>query len=258
VHEGPTTDRTPYAQRWGGWYVTGTHGAMTHSGNVYSPKLSHEVSDRERYRREFDMKTAGNASELGKFFDTKAYLNGHSDIVALMVLTHQANVHNLITLAHTQAKQALSDQEMLVAAKKETVPASGYLPATELRMEGTVNRLLRAMLFVGEAPLGGKIEGTSGFSAEFAAQGPRDPAGRSLREFDLERRMFKYPLSFLIYSEAFDSLPLLVKRPFYRRLHAVLSGKDTDEAFKHLSPEDRKAMHEILEATKPEYAKLRG
>jgi hypothetical protein len=63
------------------------------------------------------------------------------------------------------------------------------------------------MLFVKEAPLTQPVSGTSGFAAEFSKQGTRDRKGRSLREIDLTRRLFRYPLSYLIYSESFDAMP---------------------------------------------------
>jgi len=116
------------------------------------------------------------------------------------------------------------------------------------------------MLFAGETPLQSRIAGTSGFAAEFAKQGPKDRRGRSLRQFDLTRRMFQYPCSYLIYSEAFDNLPEQARERIYRRLWDVLTGKDTSSAYAHLSTEDRMAILEILTDTKsglPEYWKTR-
>src|SRR5439155_19632047 len=75
--------------------------------------------------------------------------------------------------------------------------------------------------FFREAP----VQGTSAFAMEFAAAGPRDKIGRSLRDLDLNRRMFRYPCSFLIYSEAFDALPKPALDYFYRRLWDVLTEK---------------------------------
>ncbi|MHC5544150.1 hypothetical protein ACYOEI_38475, partial [Singulisphaera rosea] len=95
------------------------------------------------------------------------------------------------------------------------------------------------------------VAGTSDFAREFAARGPRDPRGRSLREFDLERRLFKYPCSYLVYSEAFDALPGPAKTYLYTRLLDVLTGRDTSPAFARLSADDRRNTLEILLATKP-------
>ena len=91
---------------------------------------------------------------------------------------------------------------------------------------------------------------TTGFTRDFAKR------GRSLRDFDLSTRLYKYPCSSLIYSEAFDSLPKPVRDLVYRRLWEVLSGKDTSKDFAHLSTADRRAIREILIETKnglPDY-----
>jgi hypothetical protein len=111
--------------------------------------------------------------------------------------------------------------------------------------------LVRYLLFANEAPLGEPVAGTSGFAEEFAARGPRDARGRSLRDFDLQRRIFKYPCSYLIYSEAFDAIPQPAKDYVYRRIFEVLTGREQGPEFASLSAEDRQAILEILVATKP-------
>ncbi|MEZ4416928.1 MAG: hypothetical protein R3E10_14350 [Gemmatimonadota bacterium] len=257
VHEGPTTERTPIAERWGGWYVTGSAAATDHSGNTMAPVLSHEVSDRARYLAEFDMTADAHATDLEGRFDTSPYLTPHSDIVALLVLAHQARVHNLITLAAQEAGAALREQEFVLRSSGQEPPADGFLPITRVRIDGVVERLVRGMLFVGEVDVGGPVTGTSGFAEQFQTRGPRDARGRSLRDFDLEHRVFRYPLSFLIYSDAFKALPELVRRTVYDRLDAILSGRDTDPDFAHLSAEDRAAIQEILTETQPEFLTLR-
>ncbi len=47
---------------------------------------------------------------------------------------------------------------------------------------------------------------------------PAIPRGRSLRDFDLHTRIFKYPCSYLIYSEAFDAIPEPAKEYIYGRV----------------------------------------
>ena len=63
--------------------------------------------------------------------------------------------------------------------------------------------------------------------------------------------MFEYPCSYLIYSEAFDAIPGPAKEYIYRRLFEVLSGRDQSSEFASLTGEDRRAILEILVATKP-------
>jgi hypothetical protein len=107
------------------------------------------------------------------------------------------------------------------------------------------------MLFADEVALTAPIRGSSSFVADFEARGPRDTRGRTLRDLDLEQRLFSYPLSYLIYSESFNALPQIVKSYVYHRVHQVLSGNDTSIA--HLSAAQREAILEILEDTKPDF-----
>ncbi|MCA1686394.1 MAG: hypothetical protein LC745_10550, partial [Planctomycetia bacterium] len=99
------------------------------------------------------------------------------------------------------------------------------------------------------ARLTAPVEGTSGFAAAFSARGRRDRKGRSLRDFDLKTRLFKYPCSYLIDSEAFAALPSAVKDHVDRRLHAILTSTDPGPDYAHLSPDDRRAILEILSGT---------
>ena len=256
AHEGTTTDATPVKQRFGGWYVTGTHGTGGHSGNVFSPKLGHEVYDKQEYRKQFSLTTESARKDLSDKFDPSIHLTGHSDIVALMVLVHQTTVHNLITSTHDAAREVLRFAPT-AAGDARGATADDYSTGPAARLKYAVDRLLRAMLFVDEAPLDGVMRGTTSFAEDFARQGVRDRTGRSLRDFDLERRLFKYPLSFLIYSESFEALPDVARKEIYRRLWTILGGSDANPDFQRLTDADRTAVREILVATKPEFAAMR-
>lgn len=256
LHEGSTSDRTPFDRRFAGWYVTGTHEGGPHAGNAYAPVLSHEVTDLARYLEEFDVNADGNVTDLEGRFDVEPYMTPHSDIVSLMVLTHQTRVHNLITVAHEAAKEAVGGEEMLIRIRSGAVPVPPIQSAAQVRIDGAVERLVRAMMFSRESPLPGRVQGTAGFREDFEARGPFDANGRSLRQFDLERRLFRYPMSFLIYTEAFDVLPDFVKEPFYRRVVEILDGRDTSGEFEHMDAADRTAIREILLATKPEFQEM--
>ncbi len=131
------------------------------------------------------------------------------------------------------------------------MPAATISDAARQRFEKPAEQLVRYLLFANEAPLEGQVKGTSGFAEEFAAKGPRDSHGRSLRDFDLRTRIFKFPCSYLIYSEAFDAIPGPAKEFIYRRMLEVLSGREQGPEFASLSSEDRRAILEILVATKP-------
>jgi hypothetical protein len=253
LHEGSTTDRTAFDRRFAGWYVTGTHEGGPHAGNTYAPVLSHEVSDVSRYLQEFDVNADGNVVDLEGRFDSEPYLTPHSDIVSLLVLTHQTRLHNLVTVAHEAAKEAVGGPAILALVRAGTIPAPAVQSAAQVRIDGAVERMVRGMMFSREAALPGPVAGTAGFREDFEARGPFDDQGRSLRHFDLERRLFRYPMSFLIYSEAFEVLPDIVKEPFYTRVLEVLEGRDLSGEFDHLDEADRTAVMEILLATKPEF-----
>lgn len=237
---------SPLSQRWGGWYVTGTHGNQKHLGNLFvrGPQRPEEI----------DNSAGQNVTSLEKFFEAENYLTPHSDLVALMVLEHQAEGHNRITRAGFQCRQAMYQQQQL--NKELGKPSDHVWDSTKSRIKSASEDLLKYLLFCDEAALKGKLTGTSSYAADFAALGPRDEQGRSLRDFDLERRIFKHPCSYLIYTEAFDALPTPVQEHFWRRLWEVVTEQDQSEDFAHLSTADRQAIREIVLATKsglPDY-----
>jgi hypothetical protein len=246
------TDQTPLNERWGGWYVTGTHGNQLHRGNTIVPLTVDGVGNGKAYAARMDLSKGANVTSLQGRIDTKPYLTKDSDIVALMVLSHQTRIHNLITRGNAEVLAALHDEE--VAYKGLARPGARYSPITAEHIKSAMEPLVRAMFFAYETDLTSPISGTTSFASDFQKQGPHDRQGRSLRDLDLNRRLLKYPLSYLIYSEAFDALPAAGKDYFYERVRDILSGDDTSGAFAHLSVTDRKAIKEILTDTKTEFA----
>ncbi len=234
-----TTDASPMKERYGGWYVTGTHGAQRHMGNL----IVHQKDDPEN----LNLDTGANITNLTAKLDPSPYLSAGSDIVALMVLTHQTQIHNLITKASYETRIALRDERAMNQALHEKPDHT--FESTPRRIRGACEPLVRAMLFCEEVPLTDRVIGSSVFTGEFSAIGPRDSTGRSLRDFDLQKRLFKYPCSFLIYTESFASLPRPAKDYIYQRLWDVLTGKETSRDFAHLSTNDRKTVRDILAAT---------
>ncbi len=238
-----TDHSSPFSERWGGWYVTGTHGDMRHMGNA--------ISKDRRDPENIDRDAHANITDLSDRFDTSKYLTPHSDIVALMVLEHQLQMHNFLTLANFEARRAAHHDKVMNEALER--PADHQSDTTKRRIANVGEKLLRYMLMVDEFPLTSPVAGTSRFAEEFVAQGICDSKNRTLRQLNLKTRLFEYPCSYLIYSESFDGLPLPVKQYVARRLDEVLSGEDTDEAFAHLTPELRQAIREILQETKPDF-----
>jgi hypothetical protein len=239
------TDQTPLALRWGGWYVSGRQGGQVHLGNL-QVHTAREIETVDRMGR-------GNLASLGALLDTRPYLTDKSDIVALLVFEHQSTVYNLITRINFKARSRVSRE--LNAAPADVASRNRLNPKTQAWVQQLTEPLVQAMVFANAAPLTDTVASTSGFDTWFQAQGPRDPAGRSLRELDLRTRLFKYPLSYLVYSPAFDALPDYVRNYVYGRFKEILGGQDVHSTFSKLPAADRQAVLEILMATKPEFAR---
>lgn len=235
---------SPLKNRWGGWYVTGTHGKQKHLGNL--------IVTGKQTPEETDNSAGMNVTSLAGRFNGTNYLAGSSDVVALMVIEHQTTAHNLITAANFQTRLALAREAALNRELKQ--PTAYRWESTTSRIKAVGEALVKYLLFSEEAALTEPIRGTTSFASDFAARGPRDKRGRSLRDFDLKRRLFKYPCSYLVYAPAFDALPNAVKKYVSQRLGEILSGADTSPEFAGLSPADRQAIVEILKETKPQLA----
>lgn len=234
-----TTDSSPFSERWGGWYVTGTHGQMRHMGNVYFDE-DDEDGDRD---------SGANLESLDHLFSSNSYLSPHSDLVALMVLQHQTQMHNAITAANYETREALYQMHhmnKLLEREPEFLSESA-----ERRISQAAERVVQHLLMCEEFALTDRITGTSPFAQEFAARGPRDSQGRSLRQLDLQSRLFRYPCSFLIYSAAFDQLPDQVRHRAVALLRDVLDGTNASPQYGHLTSDMRREITEILRSTKP-------
>ena len=236
-----TDQSSPIKERWGGWYVTGKHGNQRHMGNV--------VVTNETHPEQLDFEAGANRTDLKGLVDTSPYLNGYSDIVALMVKEHQTQMQNLIIFANYQTRIGRHYDAGMNKSFGE--PPDRITRSTQRRIKDAAEKLVAYMFFSEETRLTAPIEGSSSFAAKFATQGPRDQKGRSLRDLDLKTRLFKYPCSYLIYSNSFDALPALMKEQVFKRLKAVLTSEDKRAEFAHLSEIDRRAILDILLETKP-------
>ena len=244
-----TTDHTtPLQDRFGGWYVTGSHGSMRHNGN--------SIADEDKLPP-IDRDAGANCNDLSPFIDTDAYLTGTSDIVALMVLDHQSQMHNAITRANYEARRAAHQDAVM---NKLLGRESGYVSEShERRIASVGDNLLRYLLFANEFPLTDPIEGDPAFRQEFQSRGITDGRGRSLRDFDLHLRMFKYPCSYLIHSDSYRSLPEPIRDYVEKQLAIILKGQDSSQDFQHLDSSSRQAIIEILSETLEGFSdRLRG
>jgi hypothetical protein len=228
--------RLPFEERWGGWYVTGQHGSLRHKGNVETRSAASQSSD------------GLNWTSLEGKFDTTGYLTPYSDIAALMVFEHQMPLLNLLTRIDWEARVAAyqKGQPKLSGAIAPTREADRVIP-----LDQGAREIVDYLLLIDEAPLADAIHGSTEFSTKFSAVGPRDRKGRSLRDLDLNRRLLRYPCSYLIYSRQFDALPSDARNAIYERMWRILSGEERDGRYNRLSRTDREAVIEILIDTKP-------
>ena len=203
--------RTPLPDRWGGWYVTGLSRRWKHQGNRIGQ---------------------GWLTSLYDQFDTSGYPTLYSDIVALMVLEHQARAANLISRAQVLFQTDPSGRDVAIA----------------------IHELTDYLLFADEAPLPAAIVGTSGFAERFSSRTPRDASGRSLFQLDLKRRLFRHPVSYMIYSNLFEALSQLIKDRVYARLLAVLKTPgEGSVSYPEVSPAEKAATFDILLSTKRDF-----
>lgn len=221
----PTTDTdrishcTPFSERWGGWFVSNAPAAWPHRGNAPGEKAATPESTTARFK---------------SLSASHQYPAEGSDTLALLVHDHQTHMHNYITRLHMEGQQRIAEY--------------GHVRYLDTQ----VRAFLRYLLFTEEAPLPSRLEAAGEFRAEFQKAAKRDSQGRSLRDLDLQTRLFKYPCSFLIDSDAFRKLPGLVRQKILDRLHTVLLGEDTHADFAGLSAEGRQAVLEILRDTCPD------
>ena len=224
--------RTLITQRWGGWFVTGNYtkppyDGTAHLGNI---TIAHHSSD-------------GPITTSNEVFidwinsrpEVHGYPSGESDIAALMVFDHQMHAMNLLTRLQWESR---------VAAGAGRLDFGTGVPA-EL-----AGALADYLVFVDEAGPPGRIQPRAEFANRFTAGGPRDRRGRSLRELDLDRRLLRYPCSYMIYSDAFTHLPAAARDAVYRRLWAILTSTDRNPKYAHLSSADRRDIIDILRDTK--------
>lgn len=202
-----TDHRTPFADRWGGWYVTALHGEQVDRANGVAPDPADPHAIANQGKR--------NLASLIKEVNLTGYLEPTSDIVALMTFEHQTQMTNYMTRLNWESRIA----------------------AREGKPQPDVREIVDYMLFRDEVKLTEPVEGVSRFTEDFARRGPRDSKGRSLREFDLKTRLFRYPLSYMLYSAQFAALPEPIKSAIYRGVY---------DGLKENSPETVEIVRETV------------
>jgi len=240
--------RTPFTNRWGGWYVTGKHGQSAHRGNT----LAREEND----KLVVDMSRGANIADLSGRFQTRAYLRPDSDIVALLVLEHQTAMQNTLTRASLDCRRMLAYQKNLQVELKEPVTEELVYDSVKHVFEAAALQLVDDLLFRGEAVLPAGVEGSAAFREAFGREAPRTDDGASLKDLDLAGRLFRNRCSYLIYSEAFRALPVELKRRVYARLVSALNPVAPDARYAYLPAEERARISKILRQTHPDFRRF--
>jgi hypothetical protein len=242
---------SPLSERWGGWYVTGTHGTAEHMGNVTATRGKDGVVT-------LDRKKGANVKSLSEYLDTSGYLRGDSDIVALMTLEHQIAMHSRLVEAAYDLRGAIARQTSLRKELGEP-PTDELVGSTKVVADSHCEKVLKCLLFRDEATLPeGGVDGGPAFQEAFRANRKNCKDGKSLKDFQLLTRLFKYRCSHLIYSRSWDALPPKFHEILYRRLFTILTATEPVQGYEHLSQTERRDILDILRDTKeglPDYWK---
>ena len=240
-------DETPFADRWGGWYVTGYKGAEPHRGNV----LASEQGDQLVFKP-----TDKRPEELSAYFDTSDYLRPTSDAANLLVFEHQMAMQNSLTRAGFVCRKMIAYQHGLQTTFKEPVTDEPAYDSVKSVFASSVQDILDHLLFRRAAPLPEGVVLNAEFQAAFSRGAPRSRSGHALKDLQLRDRIFAQRCSYLIYSECFQALPEPLKARIFDRLFQALHSRDPKDRYAYLPAEERQRIYEILLETHPE-AKVR-
>ena len=235
-------DETPFAQRWGGWYVTGYHGTEPHRGNSRGSEVGEQlVFESEKARPD----------ELSAYFETGDYLRATSDVVALLVFEHQLTMQNALTRAGMTCRKMIKYQHGLQKAFKEPLTDEPAYDSVKSVFASAVQDVVDRLLFRNAAPLPDGVKGDQAFQETFRRGGSPGPAGHSLRDLQLRDRLFEHRCSYMIHSESFRALPEILKVRVMDRLRAALQSRDPKDRYAYLPAEEKTRILEILTATVP-------
>lgn len=242
-------DTTPFADRWGGWYVTGYHGTASHRGNTLGAE--------EAGRLLFEPAAERPESISGKF-ESRRYLTQTSDIVALLVFEHQLTVINELTRASLACRRMLDYQRSLQETFKETVTAEPTYDSVRSVFTSSAQAVLDRLLMKDAAALPDGIVGDVRYRAAFLRDARRSSGGHSLKDLSLHGRLFQNRCSFLIYSPLFAELPIPLRRLIIEGLDDALSEDSPSPRYGYLELDERRRIREILRETLPAFGAARG
>lgn len=209
-------DATRIERRWGGWYVTGYTGGPNHRGNGFGSGEGKKAAVPANMKR---------PTELSEFFDTSRYPAATSDALNLLILEHQIGMYNTLTRVGQQAR---------------------------LGQDAAAAEIVDRLLFRRAAPLPAGVQQNAAFVKAFQAGAPRSAAGDTLKDLQLDGRLFRNRCSYLIYSEAFSALPAKLKSEIYALLFEALRSPDPAHRYAYLEPAEKQRILAILQETHTE------
>jgi hypothetical protein len=233
-----TTPASPIGQRWGGWYVSGNKAEVGHMGNQW-------VDDPERGMDSYHVLHNQHLRSLSGFFDTRIHLTDSSDILALMIMEHQIQVHNTLSAAKMRYLRSIYLDKAIHGNERS--------PSVERLVSECVQSVLKVLMFADELRLPEDgVEGADEYRDSFMRLAHRHD-GHSLRDLRLEKRMFKYRCSFMIHSKSFEQLPDEIKIPVLAKLHAIVTDRESPAGLPLLSSREKERIHDILSHTHSGY-----
>ena len=216
----------PLEERFGGWYLT-RHGNFTNHWANFIGRLSPDGLSRSYVK-------------AGKEFDFAKYPFGASDLLPQLVHEHQAGFVNRVVEAAYRVRTALH------------LKGGEIGEADRAELEEQAAKIIRYLLFADEAALPkGGVEGDPAFMADFR-RNARQTGNGSLKDFDLETRLFRYRCSYMIYSELFRGMPVPLKEAVMGGLKEALSAEKRDPEFAYLPDAEKESIRVILRETLPD------
>ena len=215
----------PLAERFGGWHVTGAGVFTNHLGN-FTGELA-----------------AGRLTKIpnppGEQFRFEKYPATTSDLLPQLLHEHQAGFVNRMVGAAYRARTA------------QHISKGQLTPAQTAELDAQARIITRYLLFADETPLpAGGVAGETEYKEAFRNNRHMTVDGFSLKDFDLETRLFKHRCSYMIYSPVFTGLPSAMKQRVYQALREALNTEQAE--FSYLPAAEKRAIRHILKATLPD------
>jgi hypothetical protein len=183
--------KTPFASRYGGWYVSGT--TEEHLGNKVFKSKKEVVQD-------FFRDASGTTTAAP--YATDRYLVPDSNVMALLILEHQIEFYNALTRANFQFQKLRWERQLANDSTGEKPPPS----KSQLALERSLDSVLDSLLLVGTTEEFIDADISTTFAMEFASQG-KSETERSLRRLQSSTLVNEYGISHLFFSSILSELP---------------------------------------------------